>query len=120
LSPEDKAIYDQLYFFRPRGLDLEHIARLYVQRHIITHYPETAILDGVRIMGIFSANDFSTGDGMLGIFAICSRFNHSCVPNVHHTFNATLHAMTVHAIRDIAAGKQAVQKLRPRTHKIMR
>lgn len=32
--------------------------------------------------------------------------NHSCVPNVYHTWNENLGRLTVHALRDIKAGEE--------------
>lgn len=45
----------------------------------------------------------STTDGhdIEGVFPIASRINHSCLPNVHWTFNKSINRLTVHAVRDI-------------------
>ena len=34
------------------------------------------------------------------VFRVCSRFNHSCVPNAHIAWNARLRRMAVHALGD--------------------
>lgn len=46
------------------------------------------------------------GGGVVGIFPLFSRINHSCVPNARNYYNPTLRRLTVHACRDIEAGEQ--------------
>ena len=41
-----------------------------------------------------------------GIFPLFSRVNHSCTPNIHASYNPSLGAHTVHAIRDIQPGEE--------------
>ncbi|KAI1381784.1 hypothetical protein F4677DRAFT_3952 [Hypoxylon crocopeplum] len=43
-------------------------------------------------------------DGDAGLFLEASRLNHSCRPNAQHVWNAALGCLTVHALRDVAAG----------------
>lgn len=52
------------------------------------------------VLSIYAANAFD------GVFLLGSRFNHSCIPNVHFSFNRTLEKETFHAIRDITAGEE--------------
>lgn len=56
------------------------------------------VINGMRMDG-----DASDGDGL---FALYSRINHSCSPNVAKSYNPTIKRLTVHAIRDIKAGDQ--------------
>ena len=54
---------------------------------------------------------------MSGIFEHASRFNHSCIPNAHFTWNPDIGQdgqgrLTVHAIRDIAFGDEVVVNYR--------
>ncbi|RWA08362.1 hypothetical protein EKO27_g6746 [Xylaria grammica] len=41
-----------------------------------------------------------------GVFPLHSRMNHSCIPNTHSAYNASIQRLTTHAIRDIQAGEQ--------------
>lgn len=41
-----------------------------------------------------------------GVFQHFSRVNHSCIPNVYHSYNPTIQRLTVHATRGIKAGEQ--------------
>ncbi|KXS98201.1 hypothetical protein AC578_285 [Pseudocercospora eumusae] len=41
-----------------------------------------------------------------GIFLQFSRINHSCIPNVQNSYNATIRKETVHAVRNIKAGEE--------------
>ncbi|KAK0880130.1 hypothetical protein LTR87_006036 [Friedmanniomyces endolithicus] len=66
---------------------------------------EELVQDQVRVMGIFACNNFQCGKG-LAVFATTSRLNHSCVPNVHHSYNPTIKKQTVYAVRDIQAGEE--------------
>lgn len=52
-----------------------------------------------------SANEEEDGS-QGGLFLILSRFNHSCCPNVHHSWNDTEGARVVHALRDIEIGEE--------------
>ncbi|KFZ16898.1 hypothetical protein V501_02019 [Pseudogymnoascus sp. VKM F-4519 (FW-2642)] len=40
------------------------------------------------------------------VFRIASRFNHSCIPNIHNAYNSTIQKETFHNIRDIEAGEE--------------
>lgn len=58
---------------------------------------------------IFLSNRVQMGVGGSygsGVFPLYSRINHSCVPNVHNSYNPGLQRLIVYSIRDIAAGEQ--------------
>jgi hypothetical protein len=60
------------------------------------------------LLGIAKTNMLPLGasDGSGGLFLEASRINHSCQPNAQHTWNASLGRLTVHALRDIEAGRE--------------
>ena len=60
------------------------------------------------VFGIMATNSLPLGIGadVSGLFPIISRFNHSCVANVHHSYNALLGMETVYANEDIAPGTE--------------
>ncbi|KAL6718168.1 hypothetical protein ACLMJK_004256 [Lecanora helva] len=62
----------------------------------------------VAAHGIVWANSFAMSAGKSGIFAQAARINHSCTPNVSHSWNEKLGDLTVHAVRDIGAGEELV------------
>lgn len=41
-----------------------------------------------------------------GVFSYYSRINHSCVPNVHNSYNPGLQRLTLYSVRDVSAGEQ--------------
>ncbi|KAK5121467.1 hypothetical protein LTR85_005300 [Meristemomyces frigidus] len=111
LSKKQKAAYDKLHYFKPEHMDLESVSR-----SCLINGPnddlneieiERLVAEQVRVMGTFAANNFATGRG-LSVFETAARLNHSCVPNVHHSFNPTLQKQTVHAVRDIHPGEELV------------
>ena len=51
----------------------------------------------------FEANSFAMDGSNKGIFVQASRFNHSCVPNAHYSWNMRTQRLTIHAIIDIPA-----------------
>lgn len=53
------------------------------------------------VLEIHAANSFGEG-----VFLLGSRINHSCIPNVHFAWNATIQKETFHAIRHITAGEE--------------
>lgn len=57
------------------------------------------------IVRIWEANCFKVDEGA-GIFLKASRINHSCMPNAHFAWNATIQRETVHAIVDIPANAE--------------
>eukprot|EP00438_Fugacium_kawagutii_P007995 Skav234601 [mRNA] locus=scaffold5214:253044:269148:- [translate_table: standard] len=42
----------------------------------------------------------------LAVFNMLARFNHSCVPNVHNSWNIETKTETLHAVRDVAKGTE--------------
>ncbi|SMQ54278.1 unnamed protein product [Zymoseptoria tritici ST99CH_3D7] len=102
LTPQAKAIYDALCDFAPSNLDFDQAVR------IPNDCPDKAGMWAAQVhaMKIFSVNSFRLYNGHLGVFALASRLNHSCVPNVHFHSNAQLGKSTVHAARDIQAGEE--------------
>lgn len=52
------------------------------------------------ILAIWAANAFGH------VYLLGSRFNHSCIPNIHFAHNPTLGKETFHAVRNIAAGEE--------------
>ncbi len=65
----------------------------------------------LSVMSIFSINAFTIANehGQTtgwAIFPIASRINHSCVPNVHNSYNSTINLRMIHAIRLITAEEE--------------
>ena len=60
------------------------------------------------LSNIVRSNGYPLGPGsdVGAVFAHVSRFNHSCVPNAKHAWNAALGHQTVYAIRPVAAGQE--------------
>ena len=54
--------------------------------------------------GVVRTNAYPVGGGKGGMFPLFARFNHSCTPNVTHSFRDGVRR--VHAARDIAAGEE--------------
>ena len=108
LSTAQKAVYDNLHVFAPPHLDLEHTARTsLLNNHSRIREPvESAVADRVRAMSIFACNNFLTSPNGCAVYGIASRLNHSCIPNVHHSYNSKLQSLTVHAVRDILPNEE--------------
>jgi hypothetical protein len=53
-----------------------------------------------KILAIWAANAFGH------VFLLGSRFNHSCIPNIHFAYNPDLDKETFHAVRNITAGEE--------------
>jgi len=62
--------------------------------------------DQAAVQMIFGANSFGIDAETSAIFPLASRMNHSCIPNVYHTWNGNLDRLTVHALRDITPGEE--------------
>jgi hypothetical protein len=60
----------------------------------------------VHIFQVNAAAMGYTGELGSGVFKSFSRINHSCTPNVHHSYNPTLKKLTVHATRHINKGEE--------------
>jgi SET domain-containing protein len=54
-----------------------------------------------RVLAIYTTNHWGRD-----VFWLASRFNHSCIPNIHNAYNPTVHMETFHSIRDIEAGEE--------------
>jgi hypothetical protein len=54
-----------------------------------------------KVLAIFAANRWGSD-----VFWLASRFNHSCIPNVHNAYNPTIRMETFHSTRDIEAGEE--------------
>lgn len=54
---------------------------------------------------IYEANSFEMGSGTC-ICLDASRINHSCIPNAHYSWNASIERETVHAVQDIPKGEE--------------
>lgn len=110
LSNAQKAVYDGLCLFHPIGLDLDHVARTclidYSDPSLDKDDIDEMVIEQVRVMSIFAANAYSIVSGGAAAYATASRLNHSCVPNVHHSYNPTLREVTVYAARDIGAEEE--------------
>ncbi|KAL4790311.1 hypothetical protein BDV19DRAFT_394174 [Aspergillus venezuelensis] len=55
------------------------------------------------VLSVYEANALTNIDGVV---LLGSRFNHSCVLNVHFAHNEALDKMTFHAVRDIEKGEE--------------
>lgn len=110
LSNAQKATYDSLHVYHPPTNDLEQVSIALLLDPTDDSLDEDdineLIADQVRVMSIFSVNNYLIPPNGLGVYATGSRLNHSCVPNVHHSYNPTLKHMTVYAVRDIEPGEQ--------------
>ena len=58
-----------------------------------------------RELGIFLTNAMRTS-GASSVFGQVSRINHSCCPNVHHSWNELHGELTLHAACDIEEGTE--------------
>jgi SET domain-containing protein len=54
-----------------------------------------------RVIAIYATNHWGRD-----VFWLASRFNHSCIPNIHNAYNPTIQMETFHSIRDIEAGEE--------------
>ena len=54
-----------------------------------------------KVMEIIAVNQFDEG-----VFLRATRINHSCVPNLVHTYNMETKLKTFHTVRDVAAGEE--------------
>lgn len=109
LSNAQKAAFDKLHSYKSGTIDFK-----WVSRHQLIDLTddsldeddvEEMVAERVRVLSTFAANNFVTGEG-LSVFETAARLNHSCVPNVHHSFNPNLGKQTVHAARPIQAGEE--------------
>lgn len=109
LPDDQKKAFDTLHLFKPEHLDPEQVSRLYLidanDESLDKDDIEEMVNDQGRVMNTFACNNFQCGRG-LAVFETASRLNHSCTPNVHHSWNPTIRKLTVHAVRDIHPGEE--------------
>lgn len=70
---------------------------------------DAAVDDMIKLHNIYFNNAViidSRHDVETALFLLYSRVNHSCLPNVDNSFNATINKHTVHASKDIKAGEE--------------
>jgi len=63
----------------------------------------------LKLRAIFQTNSVmmgSSGEYGIGVFPTYSRLNHSCIPNVHCSFNPKLGQETIFAVRSIEKGEE--------------
>ena len=105
LDEAKKAVYDDLHSYACPSLNLEEASRLFLvdpnDNSLDRDDIEKCVAEHVRVMRIFASNNFLHQQSGLTVYGTASRLNHSCVPNVHHSYNPTLKSLTVHAVRDI-------------------
>lgn len=110
LNQAQKVAFDCLFGYQAENLNFERAARKDIvdpnDDSMDEDDIEELVTDAVRVMKIFSVNNFHLPPDDLGIFATSSRLNHSCVPNVHHSYNPILKRTTVYAVKDIEAGEE--------------
>lgn len=110
LNSSQKAAFDSLHGHEAEKLDFKKAARVFLidpnDNSLDQEDIEELVVDQVRVMKIFSVNNFRLPPNDLGIFVMSSRLNHSCVPNVHHSYNPTLKRNTVFTVKDIQPGEE--------------
>ncbi len=110
LDDSQKAAYDSLHAFNPEHLELEHTSWTCLRdfcRHIDDpNEVENAVAEHIRVMSIFATNNIRITENQLAVYATASRLNHSCAPNVVHTFNKRLRMLEVRAVRDIIPNEE--------------
>lgn len=91
LNSAEKAAFDSLHGHQAEGLDFEKASRTQLidpnDDTMDKDDIEELVAEQIRVMKVFSVNNFHLPPFDLGIFAMASRLNHSCVPNVHHSYN---------------------------------
>jgi len=113
LSPSERAAYLSLAVTPNRQRDAvltQCIEKLpWKYPHMVTNLP---VKRQLQIMAILETNSFgipkpgSWEIGESAIFVNASRMNHSCMPNVFFCWNHNINKLTVHAMKDIAAGEE--------------
>jgi hypothetical protein len=110
LNDAQKLAFDSLHGYQAENLDFEKAARtMLIDRNdesMDEDDIEELVTESVRVMKIFSVNNFNLPPHDLAVFATFSRLNHSCVPNAHHSYNPILKRTTVFAVKDIAPGEE--------------
>ncbi|KAH9827925.1 SET (Su(var)3-9, Enhancer-of-zeste, Trithorax) domain [Teratosphaeria destructans] len=106
LDAAARAKFDRLHCFK-RDI-FEQTARIHVLGgdKETTGDVEAFISEQVRVMSTFACNVFGMSGLGQGICYEASRFNHSCRPNAHHSYNPNLKKEVIYAIRDIQPGEE--------------
>ena len=108
LSLDRQAVFLSLHC-RPLGGDVDTRRETLLRAHPLMSLRAAAlnipIEEQLRVMAIHETNSFEAEEGSV-ICVEASRINHSCLPNVHHCWNVTIGAETVHAVRNIAKGEE--------------
>ncbi|KAF2862463.1 hypothetical protein K470DRAFT_11198 [Piedraia hortae CBS 480.64] len=102
LSKEKKASFDSLQSYHRTSMEYKTVSRLVLP---FTN-DELALAERNRVLATFGRNSFIACPPSLAVFEVAAHLTHSCVPNVHHSFNTALNKHTVYAIADIDAGEQ--------------
>lgn len=105
LSPSAQVLYRTLSYPKVNLRDPATVTSLHDHPEFLNAVASMATEDHVIIMAIHRVNAYGASDGSV-ICLEASRINHSCVPNVQHNWNSRLGALTIHAVRDIAAGEE--------------
>lgn len=96
----------------PRVRDVVHQRLASTQRYDGDDRGLTLAVDNeMKMRIIFNTNCVNMGSGGqwgVGLFELYSRINHSCLPNVHNSYNATIGKEVVHAVRAITKGEEIV------------
>lgn len=112
LSLPEEVSYDDLGPLQPQA---DNIIDKAVAALSVTQQAQLYQLQDCRITsndedstasGILYTNAFSAGPGETGLYLTASRFNHSCTPNVHYSWNIALQAMTMHTHVDVSVGDE--------------
>lgn len=109
LNNAQKLEFDKLHGYQAENLNFEQAARTMIDPYddsMDEDDIEEMVADQIRVMKTFSVNNFRLPPYDLGVFAKSSRLNHSCVPNVHHSYNPILKRTTVFAVKDITPGEE--------------
>ena len=77
----------------------------HVDQETFMNLKDSHSTDGMKtLLGIWSTNSISTDSGKEGLFFVCSKFNHSCLPNLGHEYVEP--NMRMYAARDIKKGEE--------------
>lgn len=130
LSPAQKATFDNLAHpdnvgnKAKRKETMDAMARVFPPGGSANPPGLTAIMEtAYKTRCTFDTNAVTMGDpsGLgMGVFANFSRINHSCIPNVHHSYNETIDREVVHAITFIAKDEEILRSCMVRNDRVWR
>ncbi|KAL8779258.1 MAG: hypothetical protein Q9213_007030 [Squamulea squamosa] len=100
LPPETQTKLMSLHGYWPKG---QQTAMEIVLRAL--RISSLSIEDQLKLMAIVKSNNCKK-DQTVAVCYDVGRMNHSCLPNVYHTWNDIIGRATVHAVQDIAAGRE--------------